>query len=235
MVLLLAYARHAGRGDSAWVTQRRLMQICKVVSMSTVVSVRRSVVRKGWLVPIGPAPARGGTATLYRLAIPPVDTAAVSTEGESDTAAVSTAPEVDTEPVSNADVDTPAVSNPEAIDFLDESSDTAAVSNRGESRYTVHSRLIQLTAESDTAAVSLISESAPPIGGVHAYGRAGADAHAREGAPPLRGAPAKQPAPTRRASMNGGPAMSREDAIAYARRAIADGNRERPRGNGDRR
>jgi len=161
MLILLAYARHARRGDSAWVTQRRLMDQCKVVSMSTLVAARRAVVKKGWLEPIGTVSLRGGKATVYRLCLPFGDMTDVSPGGESDTATVSLSSESDTERVSLADA-----------------SDTERVSLSPGKRYTVHSEAIQLKRSSDTAAVSGPLDSASPGGGMHAGARA--DAGARE-------------------------------------------------------
>lgn len=82
LAMALCYANHAHRPlhDRAWVTDRRLMQQCKMRSAGTVGRVRDSLVRKGWLIPLHPetsAPMseaerkelRRKTVT-YRLAIP---------------------------------------------------------------------------------------------------------------------------------------------------------------------
>lgn len=70
-LVLLLYARAAKRGaDTAWLTQRRIMRECKIVSRETVVRVRRSLVEKGWLTPSDVVVLRGGVVTVYRMENP---------------------------------------------------------------------------------------------------------------------------------------------------------------------
>jgi len=54
MTMALCYANHARRSDRAWVTDRRLMQQCKIRSAGTVGRVRESLISKGWLIPLHP-------------------------------------------------------------------------------------------------------------------------------------------------------------------------------------
>jgi len=74
-MVLLAYARAAKNGgDAAWLTQPRIMRECKICSRETVVRVRQSVTKKGWLTPVDAVVIRGGVATVYRMVIPPPGT-----------------------------------------------------------------------------------------------------------------------------------------------------------------
>ncbi|MFF4416690.1 hypothetical protein ACFYY8_29580 [Streptosporangium sp. NPDC001559] len=54
--MALCYANHAHKApyDRAWVTNERLMQQCKIRSMSTIGRVRDSLVEKRWLIPLHP-------------------------------------------------------------------------------------------------------------------------------------------------------------------------------------
>ncbi|QXJ25788.1 hypothetical protein AGRA3207_007338 [Actinomadura graeca] len=56
LAVALCYAAHAHQFpyDRAWLTDRRLMQQCKIRSAGTVGRVRRSLVAKGWLTPLQP-------------------------------------------------------------------------------------------------------------------------------------------------------------------------------------
>ncbi|TDD62773.1 hypothetical protein [Actinomadura rubrisoli] len=67
MAVALCYANHAHKPpyDRAWLTDRRLMQQCKIRSAGTVGRIRDSLVNKGWLTPLHPAT---GTPLAYQQA-----------------------------------------------------------------------------------------------------------------------------------------------------------------------
>jgi len=229
-MVLLAYAAHTRRGaDRTWMTQRRIMQQCKIHSGSSVVSIRARLVRKGWLDPVDSAPVRGGRTPVYRLAVP-------AHLSESDTPAAPLPAESDstTAPLSLAAEQSGAASEPlpesgAANEPLDSESDTttaplsddattesgaAGVSLGETKRYTVHSKAVGLGAESGAASGQEPLNSAPPEGGARsAPARAAAHMRAR----------AREDQDQIPLSKNGKETLTKDEALALLRRTLPPG------------
>ncbi|MUN40907.1 hypothetical protein [Actinomadura litoris] len=102
LAMALCYANHAHTPpyDRAWLTDRRLMQRCKIRSAGTVARVRDSLVAKGWLTPLHPdngsplspraakAFQRRRKTLPYQLTYPPAPTTAPTAEPVAGTAPI---------------------------------------------------------------------------------------------------------------------------------------------------
>jgi len=237
MLILLAYARSARRGDSAWLTQRALMNLCKIPTPAVVVMARRAVVKRGWLQAVGSRPVRGGRAVVYRLTMPESGSPGEPLSGpESGSTLESLSSESGSpgEPLSDeSDSTVEPLESGSPGEPLSESGSpgeslTFASGSPGEplydvKRFSVHSKAIRLKRSSGSPGEPGFLDVAPPIGGVQA------GAYAREdgpGAPTLRGAP-ENPPPN--PSKNPTASSIREEAIRSMRAHLADQHTRKPK------
>ena len=68
-IVALCYGEHAYGGDTAWVAQRRLLARTGIRSFVTATAVVVSLVKAGWLEPLG-SHAQHKQRAVYRLTIP---------------------------------------------------------------------------------------------------------------------------------------------------------------------
>ena len=217
-LVLLAYVKHTRRGaDRAWVSQRRLMHLCKLGGPASVVRVRASLVKKGWLDPVDIASVRGGRTTVYRLAIPAGASASGSLSESLDGGSGSMSEPLPSESGSLSEPGTESDSLSEPLRSPLENESGSLSESVGETkRFTVHSKAVHSETESGSLSEQEVLESAPPIGGEQVGRERAAHTHAREGAA-LRAPSLKH------SSKNGNGAMSRAEAIAAMRSMLPKG------------